>query len=748
MAKFVVFAKRVDPLEARLRVFCMTDDKEDKTLEYQEHFTEVAKSRDVEVLEGKPQYTELAGNLVPVTKSGEQLQLSFKAFRENRLPFSVRVKDQHADTVGRALFMREPRVAKGEQPQHPICILNIVLPDKIIPDHVSVLTEHRDLITRIDLTQYQQRTISTLDTFNSLANLRIVDISNLLGEDWILLAPEIGVSETEINAIIAENPTSTPRQAQSLLRTYITTNKDGRTLLENGLKTINREDIITKCMRSSISQTITAARKRSSLESEQDMMKDSESVEELAMRERDELKYSAEEKIVEDSDESEEDENVKKSVAQRREQIQKRLSIERPSSQKKEIVQEITEIKRQSLIEDKKALHEEEIIMHAPTDNIIRSTSIPEQIIKLKSNIKESGIDVSKTDFDKELQDKFKTTIKGIEDFEHKTSDDLKSHLQQTLIESSKTKTDSKIFFDSTRTEKIIGTAADDKYADEKVIERTSIFDRSLDNTDSVRKAVTTIESSQPNEYVKTVEETKKKVTESDQATHVDNKLLTERLIERPCETGQTKKFIEHELEATVIDDEQTRNTDTTETTKTSASIIDATRDFIASELTGKPSNRNEYIVQDVVVESAKDATKSGSGATSITVTKETKIEPLIDVTSSSELNKSETVVSEIDDTKAAGKVSKDIFTKATNEDEFFRTIEEKITKKMSQDLTLMKDDIASIGELTMIDEIQSSIFCSQYLLLYSPFCFHSDPRDRRVRNTTTNTQRFPVATE
>ncbi|XP_039276092.1 ankyrin-3-like [Nilaparvata lugens] len=49
MAKFVVFAKRVDVMEARLRVFCMTDDKEDKTLEHQEHFTEVAKSRDVEV---------------------------------------------------------------------------------------------------------------------------------------------------------------------------------------------------------------------------------------------------------------------------------------------------------------------------------------------------------------------------------------------------------------------------------------------------------------------------------------------------------------------------------------------------------------------------------------------------------------------------------------------------------------------------------------------------------------------------
>ena len=44
-----MFAKRHDPLEGRVRVFCMTDDKEEKTLEQQEHFVEVAKSRDVEV---------------------------------------------------------------------------------------------------------------------------------------------------------------------------------------------------------------------------------------------------------------------------------------------------------------------------------------------------------------------------------------------------------------------------------------------------------------------------------------------------------------------------------------------------------------------------------------------------------------------------------------------------------------------------------------------------------------------------
>lgn len=108
--RFVVFAKRHESQEARLRVFCMTDDKEEKTLEQQEHFVEVAKSRDVEVLEAKAQYLEFAGNLVPITKSGEQPSLAFRAFRENRLPFTVRVKDHHADPIGRIAFMREARV--------------------------------------------------------------------------------------------------------------------------------------------------------------------------------------------------------------------------------------------------------------------------------------------------------------------------------------------------------------------------------------------------------------------------------------------------------------------------------------------------------------------------------------------------------------------------------------------------------------------------------------------------------------
>ncbi|TNN57771.1 Ankyrin-2 [Liparis tanakae] len=97
MAKFVIFAKTLDPIEARLRCFCMTDDKMDKTLEQQENFTEVARSRDVEVLEGKPIFADCFGNLVPLTKSGQHHAFSFFAFKENRLALFIKESDSDQD---------------------------------------------------------------------------------------------------------------------------------------------------------------------------------------------------------------------------------------------------------------------------------------------------------------------------------------------------------------------------------------------------------------------------------------------------------------------------------------------------------------------------------------------------------------------------------------------------------------------------------------------------------------------------
>ncbi|MGH0120721.1 UNVERIFIED_CONTAM: hypothetical protein FKN15_031650 [Acipenser sinensis] len=127
MAKFVIFAKSHDPIEARLRCFCMTDDKVDKTLEQQENFTEVARSRDVEVLEGKPIYADCFGNLVPLTKSGQHHLFSFYAFKENRLALFIKVRDSTQEPCGRLSFMKEPRSYRGLA-HHAICNLNITLP--------------------------------------------------------------------------------------------------------------------------------------------------------------------------------------------------------------------------------------------------------------------------------------------------------------------------------------------------------------------------------------------------------------------------------------------------------------------------------------------------------------------------------------------------------------------------------------------------------------------------------------------
>lgn len=152
MAKFVLFAKRIEPNEAQVRVFCMTDDKEEKTLENQENFVEIAKSRDVEVLEGKAQFLEFAGNLTPVTKSGEQLYLIFNAFRENRLPFTARVKDPSQAPSGRIAFMRDSRKIKSDHPQQPICTLNLTLPE-IMPEQPRVPVQNDMIYKKSNLVQ-------------------------------------------------------------------------------------------------------------------------------------------------------------------------------------------------------------------------------------------------------------------------------------------------------------------------------------------------------------------------------------------------------------------------------------------------------------------------------------------------------------------------------------------------------------------------------------------------------------------
>ena len=205
MARFMVFAKRIEPLVAKLRVFCMTDDSEEKTLENQESFVEIAKSRNVEVFENKPLYVEFSGNLVPITKSGDQLKIVFRAFRENRLPFTVRVKDQHTDLIGRCMFMREPKMMKGDPPQQPLCSLNVLLPDNIATETcVDTIRSYR----------------SIWDSYAS-GDFQILEIANLLGVEWPKLAYELGISRSDIENIKNQYPNSSSTQVQVMVKQWM-----------------------------------------------------------------------------------------------------------------------------------------------------------------------------------------------------------------------------------------------------------------------------------------------------------------------------------------------------------------------------------------------------------------------------------------------------------------------------------------------------------------------------------------------
>ncbi|KAE9538118.1 hypothetical protein AGLY_006090 [Aphis glycines] len=246
MAKFVVFAKRTDVMEARLRVFCMTDDKEEKTLENQEHFVEVAKSRDVEVLQNKNIFVEFAGNLLPIFKTGEQLELNFTAFRENRLPFTVRIRDLEDTNVARILFMREPKVNRGDPAQTPLCVLNVTIPEDIV--NVTTKSES-DLLSLDRSCNFYDNGFEQIDTIRR-ADIRLSDISNMLGDNWPSLAVELGILQSDISIIQSEYPGNTQRQAMVMLRLWLQTFGQQATgnSLEKALRTINREDIVNLCI--------------------------------------------------------------------------------------------------------------------------------------------------------------------------------------------------------------------------------------------------------------------------------------------------------------------------------------------------------------------------------------------------------------------------------------------------------------------------------------------------------------------
>ncbi|XP_068256228.1 ankyrin-3 isoform X4 [Nyctibius grandis] len=245
MAKFVIFAKMNDPVESNLRCFCMTDDKVDKTLEQQENFEEVARSKDIEVLEGKPIYVDCYGNLAPLTKGGQQLVFNFYAFKDNRLPFSIKVRDTSQEPCGRLSFLKEPKTTKG-LPQTAVCNLNITLPAHKKTEKADRRQNFVSLALRKRYSYLTEPGMSPQSPCER-TDLRMAIVADHLGLSWTELARELNFSVDEINQIRVENPNSLTAQSFMLLKKWVT--RDGKNATTDALTSvltkINRIDIVT-----------------------------------------------------------------------------------------------------------------------------------------------------------------------------------------------------------------------------------------------------------------------------------------------------------------------------------------------------------------------------------------------------------------------------------------------------------------------------------------------------------------------
>ncbi|NXM08639.1 ANK1 protein, partial [Tyrannus savana] len=242
MAKFVVFAKMNDAREGRLRCYCMTDDKVDKTLEQHENFTEVARSRDIEVVEGMPLHVELSGNLVPVKKATQPRTFLFQSFRENRLAIPIKVRDSSREASGSLSFLR--KAMKYEDLQHVLCHLNISIPPctKVSTPMASTPLPSPFCAAEAVTPSSPPGSLSSTDK----ADQKMVDIAEQLGLSWAELARELQFGVDDINRIRVENPNSLLEQSIALLNLWVS--REGKNVkIENlytALRNIDRGEIV------------------------------------------------------------------------------------------------------------------------------------------------------------------------------------------------------------------------------------------------------------------------------------------------------------------------------------------------------------------------------------------------------------------------------------------------------------------------------------------------------------------------
>lgn len=196
--------------------------QEEKTLEKQEGFQQIAKSRDVEVLGGRHQWLEFAGNLVPVTKRGDQLSIFFQPFQENRLAFNIKVKqqdDQEAASAGKVAVMKEPRNrADTLPPQHPICTLTITLPDYSGPLPALQSADQQKKLAPISQRYADALSVNPAESY---PNVPLEFVAKSIGADWARLGRALGVHPEDIRQIRREMNSGSGLEPISVLKIWI-----------------------------------------------------------------------------------------------------------------------------------------------------------------------------------------------------------------------------------------------------------------------------------------------------------------------------------------------------------------------------------------------------------------------------------------------------------------------------------------------------------------------------------------------
>ena len=84
------------------------------------------------MVDGKPQFVDLTGNLIPVVDPNvSAVSVPFHPFQANQLPMDVIVRNIADPATGILAFTKYPKSSVDERPPTPVCLLRATLPDSV-----------------------------------------------------------------------------------------------------------------------------------------------------------------------------------------------------------------------------------------------------------------------------------------------------------------------------------------------------------------------------------------------------------------------------------------------------------------------------------------------------------------------------------------------------------------------------------------------------------------------------------------